>query len=157
MHRSGISCLSCVLVPKMLFNGNTGKYVFFYEAYGGGTQAIEVFECATPLPPCTYIGRCQVIRRARLITRGFPDEQSNDAYLVYNNGVGGTVFIQKLTSNYHDVTGSATNTGVTGEGVWMKHPATKWMVGAGPICAECSVGVSTSFVSSTRLLVLTGG
>lgn len=145
-------------VPKMLFNANTGKYVFFYEAYSTGTQAIEVFECATPLPPCTYIGAMPSYTPGSADNTGvFPDEQSSDAYLVYNNGVGGTVFIQKLTSNYHDVTGSATNTGLTGEGVWMKHPATKWMVGAGPTCGECGGGASTSYVSSATALGTYGG
>src|SRR5215469_9028155 len=134
---SGHSCFG----PRMLFNSTTNKYVFFYSYVNNSNfQNIEVQECATPLPPCTYIGAMPTWAGSE--NAGiFPDDQSADAFVIFESG-GGTASIQKLTSDYHDVTGSATDTGLgngsggPGEAPWMKHVGGKWMVGNGPFCSD---------------------
>jgi hypothetical protein len=158
----GVNFSAC-WAPRMIFNASTGKYNFFYEEYASGTQAIQVFDCTTPAPaspgtfPCTYIGPLTGYVAGALDNIAVQgDEQSDDAYLLGDLGAGGHVTIQKLTADHHGLTGSATDTGLTGENVWLAHPGTKWMVGAGTLCAECN-NATESFVSSTTALGTYGG
>ena len=139
----------------MIYNAANNDYVFWFnQAANASSPAPDsyfVFVCSSPTGGCVK----------QTDPSGLAFGTDNGDYAIYVD-VGGTAYIayshnlnhiytQALNANYTDGTGSATDTGATGEGVAMFSRAGTAYVLYGNLCGYCT-GVDTSYVSASSFL-----
>jgi hypothetical protein len=145
--------------PHVVYNAATMKYVLWFNG-GTATNSYYVFTADAPTGPWTEQSQPSHLTAT---TGGngdenlFVDPADGTAYLVYTNvGSGATfdLYIDKLNSNYTDVTGTGEAIGAPHykEAPGMFKRGSTYYYTYGTLCGYCGLGADTSyFTASTPL------
>lgn len=138
-----------------IYNTANNNWVFWFIQLGPPavpvTNAMFVMTCTTPAGEADG-GTCTLQPSPTFLASDFSffKDDDNSGWIIYRGGTF-DAFIRPLNSTYTDGTGSATSTGLTGEGSALFKNAGRYYAQEGSACDACSGGASATFVSASTV------